>query len=247
MPGSLTDRIRLMSAQLKSQIANLQRKLAKVELNGSNQAASSSGAKRERKRRRRAPSGVNSNGVGPYGAPMAQNPNPRKPGGNLSLNNAGCVTLTRTEFVREVKGGDDFWSVHSSSVAFLKRLAKLFDRIIWKNVVVHWKPGVGTTEAGLMAYGVDWDSTSTANPSKSVVAALTPIAEGPVWQMTNMRLPPGRLMTKKEYRIIENPNTDETFYQQPGLIIYSCSGDKTKIMGEFWMTYSVELYGTAQE
>lgn len=235
-----------MSAQLKQQIAGLQRKLNKLEVNGSNNQAASSSSKKRKRRRNRAGNPASNNAGGSYVAPMAQNPNPRKAGGGMSFaSRAGEVTLSRTEFVTEVKGGSYFFNLHPDFCSFMKRMSALFDRISWRRAIVHWKPAVGTTEAGLIAYGMDWDSMAVANVTKEYVTALTPVAENPVWQMSTLTLPPNRLMTRKEYRIINAPTNEQVFEAQPGALCYSCSGDKTKVMGEFWLTYTVVFFGTS--
>lgn len=244
---------------LKAQIASLQRKLAKVELgNGSasnascsNAANSGAGRRRKRRRTRNIRSGIAGNNPA-YVAPavMASNAlsGSRRLRRNPTLNtNDGVIRVSRNEFCVEVKGGVvGALAINALSFPWLANLAKCFDRIKWLAVTAYWKPAVGTTQGGLILYGVDWDADKSATLAKEVVAALTPLSEHPVWQQGNLVLPSGRLMTRKEYKIAVASEGKEDFDTTPGYLCYSCGGKKDEVMGELWVRYSVEMFGTAK-
>lgn len=193
-----------------------------------------------------------------YVAPVLQNPNPRRrvrgsgsqSGGTNSIDaSAGAIRLSRREYVMDVTGGTVSWfELMPLRFAWLKGLAKNFDRYRWLSAVVEYKPAVGTTTTGLMAFGPDWNSgTSTTTYTREEVLAATPLSEAPVWQQQSLPLPKARLMSRKDYRISTKDDTtwddDSAFDVMPCFIMWATTGAKS-IVGELWVSYTVELIGT---
>lgn len=160
----------------------------------------------------------------------------------------GSMTVTRDELLKvvSVDTGKTVASgsvkLHPDSFSWLKGVAKSFERAVWKNARVYWKPAVGTHVNGLLVAGVDWASKMDG-ADRSKIQALTPIMDFPVWQgnATNpMVLPPSRLMSRKEYVLASSAAEDSA----PGSLVYNCTTGQAGFMGELWVRYTVQLFGT---
>lgn len=187
----------------------------------------------------------NKNKGGGVVAPQVQGPVRAKTGRRGFLNPEGNVRVTRNEFLLEVKGGvNSSLNLSPDNFPWLKSLAAAFDRVTWHSASLVWKPAVGTTESGMFAMGVDWNSASKA-ASRATVLSLTPVFDSPVWQPTQgkgMVLPTSKLMSRREYML---SGSGDAVDKQPGILMYSCSGgDNSKIYGEIWLKYDVSLFGT---
>lgn len=242
----------MSEAALKSQIASLQRKLAKLNVGSSgtqaNAASSRTPSKRRRMRRSKRSNASAGNPSAGYVAPRVQPTNPRtasKEGGVLSPD--GTIRIRRTEFVRAITfGSADKITLKTSSFPWLSGLARNFDRIKWHSCQVRYRPSVGTNEGGQLIMGVDWDSNAISTITMEAVSASTPVFETPVWQGGVMALPSSRLMSRKEY-VVKPTSSQDTFDGQPGTLMYVVSGtDKTKEAGHLWVTYDVTLFGTVK-
>lgn len=241
-----------MSGNLKSQIANLQRKLAKLEVNGSssNSASSNGGAKKSKSRRRRVRRSFNSSNSATYVAPALRNPNPKKISKQRGAISAGTVRIKKKELFFSVKGQDhSFKSINPFNIPWLSGMAKIFDRYKFHSIKFFWKPAVATTQAGIFMMGVDWDS-NTANvtdldKATKTIAATTPCFEVPVWQLGVFTLPSSKLMTRKEYKIPNKENPDSAYDFQPGYLLYMCSAAEGTACGHVWIEYDLSMWGTS--
>lgn len=244
-----------MAAQLKNQIAGLQRKLAKLEFNGNPTRAattnapgtSKSGASKRRNRRaaRVVPAARR------YVAPIVVNPNPktvRRPAGAIPAD--GTIRVRRKELVLELKAPlkEDASHVIRTMVAsfpWLKGLANSYDRVKWNSLVVHYKPAVSTNVSGMVMMGFDFDSNNYAKVDVAKVSALTPCLEVPAWQLASMTIPSSKLMTRKQYRIHQfTDEKDDNYELQPGFIIFYTSVTTEVTVGHIWIEYDVTLSGT---
>lgn len=240
----------MSSAALKSQIAGLQRKLAKVEVSngssGSNPASTKSKSKARRRRRNRN-SGANNGATGAaYVAPRVQQTNPRRQteGGTLSAD--GSIRVRRTEYVKALKLSDKgTFTLLAASFPWLKGLSDSFDRIRWHACSFKYRPSVGTNVGGQLLMGMDWDSNVVSTVTMEAVASSTPVFEAPVWQAGTMQLPGSRLMSRKEY-VIRPAAGQDTFDGQPGSLMYFVSGSGDSEAGHLWVTYDVSMFGTVQ-
>lgn len=246
-----------MAEQLKNQIAALQRKLARVTLSNApnTAAAGSSGASRRRRRRARASLGSSGMSNTTVIANPVQNPNPRAQGrqrrrgaSNSIMGGEGSIRVARKEFVMEIKGQMvSYFELWPNRLAWLKGIAGNFDRYRWISVDIEYKPAVGTTANGLIAFGPDWDggATETTYVREDVLAA-TPVCEVPVWQPAKLALPASKLQTRKEYRLRVQKNWDDVtqFDCFPCFLMVACTGTKDTSVGELWVHYNVEMFGT---
>lgn len=164
----------------------------------------------------------------------------------------GVITLSRTELVQTLKlskgqsqatGSVD---IIPSTFSFLKNLSQSFDRLQWVNLLVYWKPAVGTTYGGLVTYGMDWDfATNDVNREK--ISGFTPSMTMAVWTDTErkpMVLPTSRLQSREWYL----PNAAvQDIDKGPGKLHYAASGTVSQndtTLGELWVRYTVRMQGT---
>jgi len=258
-----------MAASLKNQIATLQRKLAKTQLNGpsSNSASRAnmpSGSTRAKRRRNRRNASGGSVGAR-YIAPVVVDVNPKRtsrPRGNISP--AGSMRIRRRELLTALNGQDkNYWLISPSktnttySLSWLPGLAANFDRYKVHSLKFVYRPSVGTTTAGTVMMGIDWDSrgwtsmTSTNANYMKYIAASTPMIETPAWQAATLVCPPSKLMSRKEYMIWEQAEKNSWVVKEedkcnvsPGSLVFMstvASGE----CGHIWVEYDISMYGTS--
>lgn len=132
-----------------------------------------------------------------------------------------------------------------SSFTLLKGIATSFERTVWHNIAVYYKPAVATTFGGLVAYGVDWTSKLTSDADRNKVCSLTPVLTHAAWmdsERAPLRIPRGMLQSRKFY-INGAPDEDAG----PGAIVVSVDVSKVTAetaVGELWVFYDVEMLGT---
>lgn len=236
-----------MSGNLKRQIAGLQRKLAKLDGPSatSNNNGGSNGqtpTQRRRNRRRRAGTFAGAGGAGSTSgqvvAPKVQNPNPK--GRTVPLD--GSIRIRRRELLASLKLGDSgSKALKVADFPWLKKIAAAYDRVKWHRCILTWRPAVGTTTGGQIIFGPDWDSNSTTTTVEAI-SCLTPVYESPLWQGGSLTLPPGRLMTRKEYQVRGDTKTADADLS-PAYIVYNVGG-KDGDAGHLWIEYEVTLFGT---
>jgi hypothetical protein len=140
------------------------------------------------------------------------------------------------------KPGGGYIDLQPKNFSWISGVAKAFERIVWHECHIYWKPAVGTTTNGIIAYGADWGSNDSS-VDKKTVQACTPVYDHPVWQDTRSRpmvLPRNRLQSRKEY-ILSGKDASDV---QPGRIAYYCSASGLTSCGELWVRYRVSFYGT---
>lgn len=204
-----------------------------------------------RRRRRSRPSAVPVAAAAPAVA-LVRAPAPRrrrKPRANNSFSTSeGTLRLSKAELVSSViktnadgKGSGYFW-IAPDQLPLLKNLTRSFERIRWESGSIFYKPAVGTTVGGLVAFGVDWDN-STIPTTRAAVAAFSPSKACAIWADTSaqpMVLPRSKLQGRLWY----TPNTGETNSQTPGAVVWAVDGPANTTVGEFWFKYTVTLAGT---
>jgi len=198
-----------------------------------------------RRRRRRNGSGL---GMASFGAPIG---------------NGGQITLSRSELFQTLtvaKGGtfNSFTTVVSPSstiMTFLYRLTQCYTRMRWNSLSFEWKPAVGTSQAGIITYGLrlmDDRAAQKSPTSRAEVSALYPVNDHPVWQRAVLPVAKDLLMSRKWYatRAGDAPAAD-ALDLAPGSLIAGvdapAAADKALFVGEFWVTYSVTLDGNRSE
>lgn len=170
----------------------------------------------------------------------------------MSVNsNDGSVTMSRKELLSTVKmpanatEATGHIDLVPDSFAFLKTVFSSFDRVRWTRIGIHYKPAVGTSYGGLVSFGMDWDFQS-ADVNRAKISGFTPNATIAAWgdtEKTPMTLPQNRLQSRAWYL----PRATSWEDRGPGKIHWAANGTKANTettLGEFWVTYTVLMYGT---
>ena len=163
----------------------------------------------------------------------------------------GVLRLNKIELVKSVTVGARSTYVGEltiipDSFPLLSSLFVSFERVKWLALEFFWKPAVGTTEGGLVTYGIDWDRESVTASSRADIALYAPSHTNAIWADTAsqpMVLPQSRLMSRAYYTPRSSDNTE----QGPGSLVVFVDGPANKIVGELWARYSVELSGTRKK
>lgn len=179
------------------------------------------------------------------------------------VGNGGQITLTRSELFATVtvESGQDFKgltnlvSPSTNIMTFLYRLAKCYTRIRWNNLSFEWKPAVGTSQAGIITYGLRLmdDRANAKEPtSRAEVSALYPVNDHPVWQRAVLPVNKELLMSRKWYATPATDNfSGDAVDLAPGSLVVGCQAPATTtsnlFVGEFWVSYSVTLDGNRSE
>lgn len=202
-------------------------------------------ARKQRNRRRRGYRNNNNGGGGGIPAALTRQP-------IASPNNMGVVVASRCELFTPLKsessktestGATPVYPT-SDCMPWLHKLAAAFERVEWLSATLHWKPFVGTSASGSVAFGIDWNSNADTVIKREKVLATTPVYESPVWQSGQLVLPTSMLMSRKQYMISATDLVD----RQPGTLVWSLIGldsaAAVKAIGELWIVYRVRLSGT---
>lgn len=135
----------------------------------------------------------------------------------------------------------------SGVMPFLFQISSCYQRIRWLKCHVTWRPAVGTSTNGIITYGFQFNSDGSIT-TRSNVTDLTPVNDHPVWQsgqMTPLVVPQEMLQTRKWY--VLNSTQADTYDKALGTFCVGASHDSAaaaKTLGEFWVSYSVEMEGT---
>lgn len=242
-----------MALSLKAQIANLQRKLAKIDVaSGNNNNTKASGPRNKTVRRRARRNNRTASIPGNPIAPVAVQTNPRKMrrgGGNIPP--LGTIRIRRKEFLATIKAENPkapstgYIPMLPEKFPWLSKLSKSFDRIKWHSLTVFWKSAMGTTESGMVTLAMDWDSDFPGVLlTQDYINGLSPIYESPVWQSGVFNVPSSRLMTRKEYKIRPGEDKTDQYDVQPGLLCWCLTSAVDKSAGNLWIEYDVTMFGT---
>lgn len=239
----------MAEANLKNQIANLQKKLSKLQVNGSNNPSktprNNAGPSSRRRTRRRLAAlrggGAVAGSSAGYVASSVQNPINTK-----GFASQGSIRVSRRELHGAVNlGKNGSFLLHPSQLPWLSNIAKSFERITWHSCSLHFRSGTPTTVGGQFMMGVDWDSDATfSGDAVQLISCLTPSYEAPLWQSGVLPLPSSRLMTRKAY-ILRGEKTDVAD-TSPGIVLWNAGGTGTTEAGHLWIQYSVTLSGTTK-
>lgn len=234
---------------LRQEINKVEQQLSQLKLKLSGNAAQVS-TKTLRNRRRRQRQRQKKSGLvpGPSNvvAPQVQNVRVgRNMRGQITGNVNTGIRIRHVELLQEVKDSTATAGIllKAGSFTWLSVVSSAFDRIKWHGCTVFWKPAVGTNQDGMMAFGADWNGTTTSL-SRAKVLVLNPVFDGPVWQANSeIVLPASQLMTRKEYDL----TSATAFDSSPCSICYAhtvAASNPAKTLGEIWVSYDVTLSGT---
>lgn len=207
------------------------------------QQASANGAGRRRRRRPQTQSIAAANACNP----MPQNPRRRgrRRGINLKM---GDVRIRRRELYVPLTGATDKEVIcqkfiKPDDIPWLKVLSASFQRFRFERVALSWRPAVGTTFAGMVTYGVQWDC-GTAPDTRAKVQTYTPAMDHPIWQSTDARpmvLPPSQLHSRQWFAT--SGSTDPIDKAPAAISIAASKVEKAILLGELWIEYDVILEG----
>jgi hypothetical protein len=161
------------------------------------------------------------------------------------------VAATISPGAKPLGGGDNVF-------AFLYRLANCYTRLKWEYMCFEFRPAVGTTQSGIITYGIRYmdDRTAPKAPTnRAEVQALYPVNDHPIWQGDCLEVNKDLLMTRKWYATqpITGAAAADSIDLGPGTFEACCSatipasGTTGLFAGEFWVTYRCVLDGTRSE
>lgn len=170
-------------------------------------------------------------------------------GPKQSNDGEGTLTLSRSELVRSIevdakvdeKGDYMEFFPSSSTMAWLYRLAKSFDQIVWHSVTIEYRPAVGTNYSGSLVFGIDWNAATTA-VDRVKVQACTPTSEAPVWQPQTINVPGSRLQSRRFFILKATNSVDRSPFCLLWSLKRNATDDKT-FYGDIWVHYRVSLMG----
>lgn len=176
---------------------------------------------------------------------------PRRRSRPSAVTTEGTIMFARKELLRTVKLDKSQSETKTSvdlvanSFSFLKGLAAQFDRIKFHSLKVFYKPAVGTTYGGLVAYGADWDFKTDVQPREKI-SSLTPNACHAAWNDSENRplvLPPSKLQSRAWYTT-SGAGVDAG----PCRLLIAANGKADSsgetILGEIWVQYKITMMGT---
>lgn len=193
--------------------------------------------------------------------PKAPAPKPQRAGGarkkrpvGAEAINQGIIKISRTEMVAAVKQGtgdtvSGILKLEPDEFPFLKGLGKSFEKVKWIKIHVFWKGAGSGMTTGSLAMGVDWDaSDSFTAPTREKILAYTP---NKVCLTRNdcekdpMVIPPARLRAMGWLTPDGGANSNPAT-RRPGTLAYTVSSniENTKLVGEFYISYTVHMTGT---
>lgn len=128
------------------------------------------------------------------------------------------------------------------ALKFFAGMAGLYERVAWKQLRFSWRPFVGVTTSGAIAYAFSFGSK--APESRSDVLAHSPVADHQLYVRGSLTVPPSRIMAQKFCVLDAKP---EDVDSSPGSFVVSAmheSSTNVQVLGEFWCTYQVHFSGT---
>lgn len=128
---------------------------------------------------------------------------------------------------------------------WLAGLATSWERIVWHRMQVTWRPAVGATTDGMVAYAPDFNNpaTSTSSPKRPTVVSSTPVRDHAIWQSTEatpLVVPPAMLRSRAQFTLGASDGNDAA---PCSLTLALTGGPPNKMVGELWVRYDVTLSG----
>lgn len=122
---------------------------------------------------------------------------------------------------------------------YLAAHAKLHEQLRWQTLDIKWVSAVGTTEGGVLFYGIDWIYTigEVSGLTAAKVAALSPNANTSLWQEHSLN---ARVAAHQYQKWL--PLTDATKSGVGQVVVYARG--PAKLAGYFMIKYRVEFAGT---
>lgn len=257
-----------MAAELKKELANIQSRLAKLNVSSSPSTKPKSKRKRVRAGRgKRGSLGFNDNSAAGFSlAPLAKSKAGRK--SNLS---AGETRIRKRELVGVITGTEEDYldpgvpldvgylveKDYPQRFNWLSQIAKNYEKITWHSAVMQWRPYVSLTQAGTFMAGCTVGTQDGVSPGagyslakwRTFISNLAAVKEVPISRAADFPFP--KKMLGKQYFI--RTKTDSTnavdhdviadVIASPGgwqscMIVTAKKGDP---IGDLWVEYDVTL------
>lgn len=127
----------------------------------------------------------------------------------------------------------------NNSAGHLGALAKLYERMKWHSVTVHYIGSVGSTVGGTVAVGIDYDTDITKPLTLAQVAAMQPNRQVSAFKNVSFTVPIKR-MEPQRWMSTEN----DTEAPHPQVCIHASGGDLAgKGYGYIRIAYHVSFAG----
>lgn len=159
--------------------------------------------------------------------------------GRSSASSDGGMTVSRRVLWDSVDGTSVYrLKFEPSALPPIRRLALIYESAVVVSAAVIYVPTVGTTTAGAITYGIDWNPQAKETVTdRESIASYSPSASHPVWERgAPMRLPRSKIMPKSRL----NLSTSGEFDQVPFDLIYCSTVAKC---GEFWVDLTIRFIG----
>lgn len=208
--------------------------LAKIhsELNTVKQKLAASGAKKGKAKKPEAVAYGPSQGV--YNRSKAS-------GTSITVKRSEIFTDVTTDANGRARDRVDLFPT-ATVLTWLNKLTKAYSIMTWNSLSICWKPAVSANTDGRLVFAVDVDGRSAVPGSRSDVASHSPLADCQIWQDSsrNPLVVPQRILQTRK-RFLTDGGSDNS--KTPGFLIFYLDGPASKLVGEFWVSYSVTFAG----
>lgn len=135
-------------------------------------------------------------------------------------------------------------AVSKDSFPWLSGLATSWERIVWHKLQFSWRPALGTTADGIVAYAVTWEPKDKKfAPDRSYVTSQTPVKDHAVWQATDTApyIAKVSLLQSRKHYLLSSSSLEDA---APGSLVINVKGvANNKFLGELWARYDVSMMG----
>lgn len=161
------------------------------------------------------------------------------------------MTVSRSELLQSFTSNDRGliessleMIVTGANFPWLGKVASSWERVAWHKCHLTWRPFVGTTANGSVAYGPDYSFKGSGD--RAFVTALSPVADHPVYLCTEGRplVVPQHMLQSRKWYLTTKSTVSDVAESAPFKLAFNASGvSKTALIGELWVHYTVTLSG----
>lgn len=148
----------------------------------------------------------------------------------------------KTEKVNEFK----FDLTADNAPRFLKLQAKNWGRFTVKDITLHYRPDVGTSQDGAICLGVDWNADNAAPKTVKDTYILSPNRRTTLWQPFDIHLPKDLLNSRKFYPVSSQNDKTEAFDHVPFVAYVGVRHKENTAaaysIGELWISWAIEFH-----
>lgn len=162
----------------------------------------------------------------------------------MTVSRSELFTTLRSDSAGNASGSSKLIVTVAANFPWLSKVAASWERVMWHKCHFTWRPFVGTTSDGSVAYGPDYSFKGTTD--RAFVTSLSPVADHPLYLSTEGRslvIPTAMLQSRKWYLTTSSTVTDVAESAPFNLAINAKGGPATKDLGELWIHYTLTLSG----